>query len=249
MPATIGGDQRHDVEVDPPPRRAVGDAEHGRGDDPGVESQRGSDSDRDYRLAEGDDHDQAVPLGEMARGEPPAGRVDEEVGGRHVQPQRDRPQASLKRTVEEGRRGKQRDPDRSADRQPVDGAAQGPVVAAGEHEEGDVGGAHEAVGDGEGEGEPAEGLRDAEGDDQQRGHRGEDDDSHRPLLGVDDAGQPRVADPRPPQHAEHQHASGQSLPARVMCHQCRALSDRKDEDEVEEQLQRSDPLALSERRA
>ena len=35
---------------------------------------------------------------------------------------------------------------------------------------------------------------------------------HRALLGVDDAGQPRVADPRPPQHAEHQQALGRGPP-------------------------------------
>ena len=85
----------------------------------------------------------------------------------------------------------------------------------------------------------------AERDDQQRRHRGEDDQPHRALLGVDDAGQPGVADPGPPEHAEHQQALGQPRPGRVVGHQRRALGDREDEDEVEEELQRRHPLALA----
>ena len=53
-------------------------------------------------------------------------------------------------------------------------------------------------------------------DDQQRRHRGEHGEPDRALLGVDDAGQPGVADPGPPQHAEHERAPGEPLPGRVV---------------------------------
>ena len=61
-----------------------------------------------------------------------------------------------------------------------------------------------------------------------------------PLLGVDDARQPRVADPRPPQHAEHEQPLREPLPGRLVGHQRRALGQREHEDEVEEQLERRD---------
>ena len=138
---------------------------------------------------------------------------------------------------------------RGADREPDHRVAQGVVVGAGEHEEGDVGDPEDAEREREGEAEVAERVGHAEGDDQQRRHRGEDDQPHRALLGVDHAGQPGVADPGPPEHAEHQQALGHPLPGRVVGHQRRALGDREDEDEVEEELQRRDPLAFAPSRA
>ena len=92
-------------------------------------------------------------------------------------------------------------------------------------------------------------LRHADRGDQHRGHRGEEDEADRPGLGVDHAGQPGVAGPGPPEHAEHQQALRQPRPGRVVGHQRRALGDREDEDEVEEELQRRDPLALAADRA
>ena len=64
---------------------------------------------------------------------------------------------------------------------------------------------HEAVGEREDQRGVAEGVGHHEPGDEQRRHRGEDHQPHRPLLGVDDARQPGVADPAPPQHAEHEH--------------------------------------------
>ena len=80
------------------------------------------------------------------------------------------------------------------------------------------------------------------------GHRAEDRQPHDALLGVDDAGQPRVADPRPPQHAEDQQPAGHALPGRVVGHQRRALRQREHEDEVEEQLERGDRLLVAQDR-
>ena len=93
--------------------------------------------------------------------------------------------------------------------------------------------------------EVAERLRHADRGDQHRRHRGEEDEPDRARLGVDHAGQPGVADPGPPEHAEHQQSLRQPRPGRVVRHQRGALGDREDEDEVEEELQRRHPLALA----
>jgi hypothetical protein len=66
------GDQRDDVEVEPPQRAGHGDAEHGRGDDAGVHVMARAHPDRDNRLTQGDDDDQAVALGEVASPQLPA---------------------------------------------------------------------------------------------------------------------------------------------------------------------------------
>ena len=95
----------------------------------------------------------------------------------------------------------QADHDGGARRESEDPAAERRVVAAGQQEQRDVPDPHHAVGDGERERAVAERLRDAERDDEQAGHRAEHHDPDRALLGIDDARQPRVAHPRPPEHA------------------------------------------------
>ena len=110
----------------------------------------GADADRDDRLAEGDDHDQAVALGEVRRHQFPAFRA-EEVGPAHVEEEGQRPERPLGEAVEERGQGQQRDRDRGAGGQAQDRVAQRVVLGAGEHEEGDVGAAHHAVDQGEGE--------------------------------------------------------------------------------------------------
>ena len=151
--------------------------------------------------------------------------------------------------VEERGGGQQGHRDRGADGQAEHRVAQAVVVGAGEHEETDVGDPHGPVGECEDEGEVAEGLGHAERDDQQRRHRPEHDQPHRALLGVEHAGQPGVADPGPPEHAQHQQALGQPFPGGVVRHQRRALGQGQDEDEVEEELQWRHPLAFAQRGA
>ena len=148
---------------------------------PKVEGAGGADPDRDDRLPEGDDHDQAVTLGEVPGHQAPA-LAAEEVGAGHVEEEGERPERALGDAVEERRGGEQADADRGADGEAEHRVAQGVVVGAGEHEEGDVGDAEGAVGEGEDEAEVVEGLGHAERDDQERRHRRED----------------RPAAPRPP---------------------------------------------------
>ena len=71
-PTPAGRDQRDDVEVDPPERRAERHAHGSGGTLPDAEPGLGADADRDDRLAEGDDDDQAVALGEVAGVQLPA---------------------------------------------------------------------------------------------------------------------------------------------------------------------------------
>ena len=102
-----------------------------------------------------------------------------------------------------------------------------------------------AVGERELERALAERLGHGQRGDQERRHRGEHDEAHRALLGIDDARQPRVSGPGPPQQRQHHHALGDPLPGGVLDHQRGALGQREDEDEVEEELERSHPLALA----
>ena len=176
---------------------------------PRRERARGADADRDDRLAERDDHDQPVALGEVAGHELPALGA-EEVGPAHVEEQRERPEGALGEAVEErGRRPAAPTATAVLAARPEHRVAQAVVVGAGEHEEADVGDPDDAVGEGEDQGEVAEGFRHAERDDQQRGHRAEHDQPHRALLGVEHAGQPGVAGPGPPEHAQHEQALGE----------------------------------------
>jgi hypothetical protein len=104
---------------------------------------------------------------------------------------------------------------------------------------------HDRIGAGEDQAGVAERLGHAQPDDEQRRHRDEDHDPDGVLLGVHDARQPRVADPRPPQHTEHEQPLRQPLPRRLVGHQRRALRQREHEHEVEEQLQRADRVPLA----
>ena len=126
--------------------------------------------------------------------------------------------------------------------------AQPRVVAAGHEEQHDLHRAHEPVGEREQQRLVAERIGDAQRDHEQGRHRREDREPDRPLVGVHDAAQPRVADPAPPQHAEHGQALGEPGPRRLVGHQRRALGQRQHEHEVEEQLERRDAVAVAEHR-
>ena len=136
---------------------------------------------------------------------------------------------------------------RASDEATYDRRAERVVTPARDHEEPEVRQPHDPVGAGEGERVVAEGVRDAEGGDEERGHRGEERSADCSFLGVDDAREPRVAHPGPPEDPQHQRPAYQPAPGRVGRHQGRALRDGEDEHEVEEQLERRDPLLLASR--
>ncbi len=126
--------------------------------------------------------------------------------------------------------------------------AQAGIVAAGEHEQRDVRSPYDRVSTGEQQAGVAEHVGHAERRHEQPRHGGEDREPDDALLGVDDAGQPGIADPAPPQHAEHEQSLREPRPRRRVGHQRGALREREHEDEVEEQLQRRDGLALAQHR-
>jgi hypothetical protein len=90
-----------DVEVRPPERGDDDDAEDGCRDDAGRERNAGgADADRDDRLAEGDDDDEAVAFGEVRRRYAPALAVADQ-GAQVVDREGDDPQRGLRTPVEE----------------------------------------------------------------------------------------------------------------------------------------------------
>jgi len=238
------GHQRDDVEVGPPEGGGQPDPEHRGDDDAGGEVGLRGDAERDDGLAEGEDDHQVVALGEVGRDQGPPvhahhGRLTE------VEHDRQHPDRFLPTTVEERGAEQQADGYRRAEGEPGYRVAHRRVAAAGEHVEQDVAAPHDGIGQREGDGPVAEGLGDAEGDDEQAGHRREHGQANRPLLGVDHAGQPRVADPGPPEHSQGEHPPPDARPGRLRRHQRRALREPEDEHEVEEQLQRLDRLLLA----
>ena len=127
--------------------------------------------------------------------------------------ERERPERALRGAVQERRPDEQPDPDRGADRQPDHRTTQPGVVAAREHEQADVRDPDDAVGERRTSSARSPKASGTHSDDQeQRRHRDEDHDPHRALLRIDDAGQPRVADPRPPQHPEHKQRPARARP-------------------------------------
>ena len=230
------------VEVRPPQGRSDDHPEHG-GRDPGrIQRQPGrADADRDDRLSEGDDDDQPVTLDEVRRREtpaPPAADERTEV----VDRQGGDPQPDLHRPINEAGDQQQRRPDDGAGREPEDGGEQLRIVATGDREEDDMENADDEIRDGEDQGLFPERHRRRQGHDQHRGRRGEHGQAYGALFGVEGVGQPGIGRPGPPQRGQQQPAPQEAFPGLVRGKESGHLGDREDEDEVEEQLERGDPL-------
>jgi hypothetical protein len=176
------GDEGDDVDVQPPQRRDHRRPDHRRGHDAGVHVELRAGADGHDRLAQRDDHDQPVALGEVARHELPSLGAEEE-GAAGVEQQREPPERELQRPVGEGGRHEQPRPERGAGGEAQHRPPQRGVVAAGEHEEEDVRDAHRGVGGGEEAAGALERGRHAEGRDQQRGHRAEHCQPYRASSG------------------------------------------------------------------
>ena len=101
-------DDRDHVEVQPPHRGGDGEAEQPRHDRTRVELVARTHAERDDRLAERDDHDQRVTLGEVPGGETPA-LAAADVGAEQVEGERERPDRDLETAVEP--RGDEQEPD------------------------------------------------------------------------------------------------------------------------------------------
>ena len=204
----------------------------------------GAGTERDDRLTKGEDDHEVVTFGEVRRHQPPLGDAE---GGRSapIESDGDEPQRRLHPTGDERCPDQQPDHDRGGAGEGEDCAPKAGLMAADDQVEGDVTQAHHAVGDGEAECAVTEGIRDREGDDDQTGHRAQHHDPNRALLRLDEARQPRIADPCPPEHRQHQHRSADPHPIRLGRHQRGALGEAEHEDEVEEELEWFDRLSLT----
>ena len=210
----------------------------------------GAHAEGDDRLAERDDDDQAVPLGEVRRRvQPPSlgpTQVDPDVVHRHGHG----PDHQLGRGVEEGTRDEQHCEDRDGHCRPDELQQQAAVVTCGHGVDHQVDDAHEDHGDGERQravpaaGDVMERLDDRESGDEQRHHREHHTGPDDALVGLRLVAQPRVGAPGEPQQAQHHDAARDAEPRRVRREQRRHLGEGVDEHEVEEQLQRRDAVRL-----
>ena len=109
--------------------------------------------------------------------------------------------------------------------------------------------ADEEVRDAEQHGVVSEGARHRQRDAEHRGHRGEHRQPDATLVDIHRARQPGVHAPRPPERREHEHPAEDPAPRRVVREQDRDLGDREHEDQVEEELERSDLVLVESPRA
>ena len=233
-------EDRGHVEVEPPERRDDHDPERRPDDDPGLEDEPRTDADRDDRLAERDQDDQAVSLGEVLRRDPPASSDADHDGPEVVDRQRDDPDGDARIAVEEARDDEERGADQGRGREPKDRAAAFGIVASHDPGENEVEHADEEVRDREQQRVVPEGAGNREGDEEHRPGRGEHDESDTTFVDIGRARQPGVGLPRPPDRGEDEHPAENAGPRRVVGEQLCDLRHREDEREVEEQLERSD---------
>jgi hypothetical protein len=102
-----------------------------------------------------------------------------------------------------------------------------------------VEGAHNEIGDAEGDPVTAEGARRCKRHHEHRGEHGEPDGA---FLGIEGIRQPRIRRPGPPQHAEQQQGPHEATPRRAAREEGGHLGDGEDDDKVEEELEGRDPL-------
>ena len=117
-----------------------------------------------------------------------------------------------------------------------------PIAPSGNGVEDEVRDPDDRVGAGEEKCVVPERARHGERGDQHRPHRPEHDQPHDPLLGIDRVRQPGIGGPRPPEHAEHEQTPDEARPRRIGDDEPRHLRDRENENQVEEELERSDAL-------
>ena len=226
------------AEVGPPQRCAQAQREEGRDDQPAVDRQAGgAGADDDDRLAEGDDHDQAVTLDEVRDADDEA--LDRRHPGREPEHRRaDRPQHPL-RIAAEG--AADQDEDRGEDVEGSDPEYSPDLRdrgAADEHA--GVEQDHDQIADPERHAAALVGIGDRQRDHEKPAHPAEQEEPEPGQVGRDRVRQPGVAVVDPPdQEQHHDDLDGRREVVAVDQHRCQ-LGDREDEDEVEEELELGD---------
>jgi hypothetical protein len=98
------------------------------------------------------------------------------------------------------------------------------------------------VRDSEQHGVRVERLGDGERNDKHCSHGREHACAHNSFLGLERVRQPGVTRPRPPERGQDEQSAAEPVPRWVIGHEPGDLRDREDEDEIEEELERGDPL-------
>ena len=178
----------------------------------------------------------------MGRDQTPIPDAEEAVPP--VNQDRDQPQGHLCASAQKRRPHQQPDRNGCADCEPKDRTPHDRIVTAGQHEERYVSPTNEPVYERETKCTVAERLGNGVRDYKEGGHHSEHDESNRAFLRLDDAGQPGITHPGPPQHGQHHHAPADAGPGGIGRDQGGALGEPEHEDQVEEQLERSDRLSL-----
>ena len=197
----------------------------------------------DQRLAEGDDHEQRVSLGEVAHMDvprAPAGRL----GREQVRQDCQHPDQRSDRGICERAHEDEREPDRRHARPAPDPGC--PKVVGSLHLDEDLEGQtedpHDEVGDRKQEGVVEERLRHPGGHHERRrggGQRGHPNDDMGRVGRVE---RPGELGPRPPDHPEQDEGAEHPVRREVLRGERRDLGHGEHEDEVEEELDERDAL-------
>ena len=233
-------EDRGHIEVEPPQRGDNDDSKRSSNDHAGHELQAGTDADGDDGLAERDQDDQAVTLGEMLRRDSPSFSETEHGWTQVIDRKCQDPHPNAHIAADEGGSDKKRGADKFRRRDPEQRPAQVGVIAADSGVEDDVEYADSKKADTEDQSVLTESGRYRQRDTEQHRHRGQHREPDAAFVDVDRARQPGVAGPGPPDRSEHKQATKNSVPGRVMNQETRDLRDREDEDEVEKEFERRD---------
>ena len=125
---------------------------------------------------------------------------------------------------------------------PQDRRQQISVVACSERIQRELHDVHDQESDSEHDTVTAERVGDGQCGDEHRRHRKQHRPPDRTHFRIDRVRQPGVGGPRPPERGEDQEPVPEPAPRRIVRQHGRHLREREDEDEVEEQLERRDPL-------
>ena len=146
------------------------------------------------------------------------------------------------RAVDEPRGDDQGGPGERRWRDPQDRRQQVSIAACCERVEREVHDGHDQERHAEHDPVTAERVGDRQCGHEHRRHRNQHRSPHSAFTGIDGVGQPGVGRPRPPERAEDEETVPEPSPRRIIRQDGRDLREREDEDEVEEKLERSDPL-------
>ena len=181
-----------------------------------------------------------MPLGEVLGRDPPAAAHADHERAEVVDRKRDEPDRDALATLEEAGDQEQGGAEDRRRREPQKRAATIGVVPSDDDGEDEMKEADEEIGDAEQHRIVSERARHRQGDAEHGAHRGEHHEADATLVDIHRARQPRVHAPRPPERRENEHPAEDSTPRRIVREQARDLRHREHEDQVEEELERSD---------